>query len=360
MRTTLSLYIARRFLTSFFMILLALMTLVFLVDFVEMLRRLSDVPNFSALLGLKLALMRTPGLLEDILPFLFLFSAMICLLDMSRKLELVVARGAGISVWGFLAAPLVLALIFGLASTFVINPVATYLKGKAERGEAALGSGARLAGASDAIWFRQDGVDGPSIIQATSFDSDTLQLLGVTAFLFEPDNSFRGKLTAPSADFRPGRWTFRDARYVSADGAPQQFARYLLPTSLSAKEISETLIRPDSLSIWTLGRFIDAAGRTGLNTDRFQLAFHSLLARPILLMAMIAVAATVSLRLFRYGGVGKLALTGIGLGFLLYVMTKVVSDMGSNGILNPAFAAWAPAIVALLFGATALLYQEDG
>jgi len=357
---TLALYVARRFLTSFFMILMALMTLVFLVDFVELLRRLSDVAEFSALLGLKLALMRTPGLLEDILPFLFLFSGMICLLDMSRKLELVVARGAGVSVWGFLAAPLVLALLFGVASTFVINPVATHLKEKAEREEAALGSGTGMTSASDSIWFRQDGVDGPSIIRASSFDSAAMELLGVTAFLFEPDNSFRGKLTAPSADFQPGRWTFRDARYVSAEGAPQQFARYLLPTSLSAKEINETLIRPDSLSVWTLNRFIEAANRTGLNTDRFRLAFHSLMARPVLLMAMIAVAATVSLRLFRYGGVGKLALTGIGLGFLLYVMTEVVSDMGSNGILNPAFAAWAPAIVALLFGATVLLYQEDG
>ncbi|WP_026379007.1 LPS export ABC transporter permease LptG [Afifella pfennigii] len=360
MTGTLSLYIARRFLTSFAMILLALMTLVFLVDFVELLRRLSDVEEFSALLGLKLALMRTPGLLEDILPFLFLFSGMICLLDMSRKLELVVARGAGVSVWGFLAAPMALALLFGIASTFLVNPAATYLKERAEQTEAALGSGARLSGDGSNIWFRQDGVDGPSIIRATSFDATAMQLLGVTAFLFEPGGAFRGKLTASSADYRPGRWTFRDARYISAEGAPEHFARYLLPTSLSAKEINETLIRPESLSIWTLNRFIDAAGRTGLNTDRFRLAFHSLLARPVLLMAMIAVAATVSLRLFRYGGVGKLALTGIGLGFLLYVMTEVVSDMGSNGILNPAFAAWAPAIVALLFGATVLLYQEDG
>jgi len=75
---------------------------------------------------------------------------------------------------------------------------------------------------------------------------------------------------------------------------------------------------------------------------------------------MVMIAATVSLRLFRHGGTSQLVLTGVAAGFLLYVLTKIASDLGGNGIINPTLAAWGPSIIALTFGATALLYLEDG
>ena len=124
--------------------------------------------------------------------------------------------------------------------------------------------------------------------------------------------------------------------------------------------ISEQGTLPENLSFWDLPDFIDTARQTGVNTDRFLQAYHQHLARPIFLVAMVIIAATVSLRLTRYGGTGKLVLTGIAAGFLLYVVTEVISDLGGNGILSPALSAWAPGIIALTFGATVLLYQEDG
>ena len=75
---------------------------------------------------------------------------------------------------------------------------------------------------------------------------------------------------------------------------------------------------------------------------------------------MVMIAATVSLRLTRYGGTWRLVLTGAAIGFLLYAFTEIVSDLGGNGIIDPVLAAWLPPIVALTFGATALLFQEDG
>jgi lipopolysaccharide export system permease protein len=68
----------------------------------------------------------------------------------------------------------------------------------------------------------------------------------------------------------------------------------------------------------------------------------------------------VSLRLTRYGGTWKLILAGAAIGFLLYAFGEIASDLGGNGIIDPVLAAWLPPVVALTFGATALLYQEDG
>ena len=53
-------------------------------------------------------------------------------------------------------------------------------------------------------------------------------------------------------------------------------------------------------------------------------------------------------------------LAGVGVGFMLYVVSKIAWDLGSGGIVPPPLAAWLPAIVTVLFGATALLHLEDG
>ena len=104
----------------------------------------------------------------------------------------------------------------------------------------------------------------------------------------------------------------------------------------------------------------ELAERTGLDTTPYELRYQSLMARPLLLIAMVLVAASVSLRFFRFGGVTKLVIGGVAAGFVLYVATQLSEELGSSGIVNPIVAAWLPAALGAMLGALALLHQEDG
>jgi lipopolysaccharide export system permease protein len=75
---------------------------------------------------------------------------------------------------------------------------------------------------------------------------------------------------------------------------------------------------------------------------------------------MVFVAASVSLRFFRFGGVARMVLAGVAAGFILYVATRLLEDLGQAGVLSASVAAWTPAVVGSLLGTLALLYQEDG
>src|SRR5206468_1533527 len=77
--------------------------LIILLDYVEQMRRLGDDPKVSALLIAKISLFRVPQIGERILPFCVLIGAMSCFLGLSRRLELVVSRAAGMSAWQFTA-----------------------------------------------------------------------------------------------------------------------------------------------------------------------------------------------------------------------------------------------------------------
>jgi lipopolysaccharide export system permease protein len=75
---------------------------------------------------------------------------------------------------------------------------------------------------------------------------------------------------------------------------------------------------------------------------------------------MVLIAAGVSLRFSRSRELGRMIVTGVFAGFMLYVVMRIAWDLGSGGIVPPPLAAWLPAIVATLVGITVLLHLEDG
>ena len=48
------------------------------------------------------------------------------------------------------------------------------------------------------------------------------------------------------------------------------------------------------------------------------------------LVAMVLIAASFSLRFFRFGGIAKMVSGGVAAGFVLYVATKLVGDLGGQ------------------------------
>jgi lipopolysaccharide export system permease protein len=75
---------------------------------------------------------------------------------------------------------------------------------------------------------------------------------------------------------------------------------------------------------------------------------------------MVLIAASFSLRFFRFGGIAQMVSGGVLSGFVLYVVTKLVGDLGNAGLLSASLAAWTPAVIGSLLGTLALLHLEDG
>lgn len=356
MHRLLSTYIGKRFTITLTLILSLLALIAFVADYLDVLRRFADEPDFTALTGLKLTAMRVPVVIEVMFPFIFLFGAIISLIEISRNSELVVARASGVSVWGLLQGPLAVAFLFGVGATAILNPLASSLKLEATNLESALlGKAPRDAGR----WFRQQGDGTQSIVHAGSAADNGRTLLGVTAFVFDRNGEFLNKVTAPRAEYADDEWVLREATQLSAAGR-QAVGTYDLSTRIDPDQLQNSFLQPDALSVWSLPGSIETASRIGLNPDRFRLALHTQLNRPLMLVAMVLIAATVSLRLSRYGGQWRLILTGAAIGFLFYATNEIVKDFGANGIVDPLVAAWLPPILAMTFGATMLLYREDG
>jgi lipopolysaccharide export system permease protein len=360
---TLSIYFARHFarmVLSLFALVLFIAALASLIEFFNRAFK-GDVAAGPALA--LLALFRVPTAGEETLPFVVLYGSIAAFVMANRRLEVVIARAAGVSAWQFLLPAMAVGLLFGLLATTLYNPLAADLMARSNGIGAQLFGSARSASADPGeqpVWTRQTGGGGTSIIGALRSFDDGLGLSGVSAYVFAGDGTFRERIDAATARYAPGEWLLEDATVTASGATPQRLAAYRLATDLPPSAVRQAFQQVESVSFWTLPILADAARASGVPTDRYELQYHVLLSRPILLLAMVLIAASVSLRFSRSRSLGPMIVTGVAVGFMLYVVMKIARDLGSGGIVPPPLAAWLPALVAILMGVTVLLHLEDG
>jgi lipopolysaccharide export system permease protein len=340
----------------------SIFVLLVLVDYIEMVRKTSGLVDVSAITVAETSLFRVPQLLEKMMPFCILIGAMTCYLALSRRLELVVARAAGVSAWQFIAPALASAILLGILATTAYNPMSANLREISKQMEAELFGSAPGGGVQDAsgFWINQVNSDGQVIINAARSEQQGVRLTGLTLFRFDTNFQFKERIEAREATLEEGRWLIKTARRYTLDGPPVDQDSFYLATSLTPAQVRNSFSTPETVSFWQLPTYIRSSESSGFATAGYRLQYHKLIAQPFLLAAMVMLAASVSLRFFRFGGVQKMVLSGVGAGFLLYVLSKVTEDLSKAELMHPIAAAWLPVFVGGLTGFLALLYQEDG
>ena len=360
---TLGRYFGMRFLSAVLLVFGGIFALVALVDYIEMMRRATDIPHVSALLVAKTSFYRVPQIAERILPFCVLIGTMACYLNLSRRLELVVARSAGVSAWQFIAPAVARGLParrrrhHGLQSA-VGDPAGTI---EALMKPIVFGDKSGALRGGGPFWTSQRSSEGQAIINAKSSRDQGVNLNGVTIFAFDNERPFQAAHRSARGHARAGG--LASARMPASTSwalCRPSHAVYQLKTSLTPEQARESFATPETVPFWELPLYITIADHAGLVAAGYRLQFQKLLAQPFLLAAMVFLAAAVSLRFFRFGGVQKMILSGVAAGFLLYVLSKVTEDMSKAELMHPVAAAWLPVLAGGLTGFIALLYQEDG
>ena len=360
---TLIRYFGMRFLSAAMSVFFGIFVLIVLVDYIELMRRATDVPNLSAWTVAKTSFFRVPQLMERLLPFSVLVGAMACYLALSRRNELVVARAAGMSAWQFVAPAVIVAFIMGVAATAIYNPMSAMMREWSKRLEADMFGEKQSAlqqQTASGFWVRQKSVDGQSIIYAVSSQEQGVRLDGVSVFTFAPSGKALERIEAKHASLETGFWRLEGARVYASGVPPRDYETYQVKTNLTSAQVRESFATPETVPFWELPAYIEIAERSGLVAAGYKLQYQILIARPFLLSAMVLLACSVSLRFFRFGCVPRMVLSGIAAGFLLYVLSKVTEDLSKAELLNPAAAAWLPVLAGGLTGFVVLLYQEDG
>jgi lipopolysaccharide export system permease protein len=360
---TLAFYIARQFLLWCFVVFLTMATIVFLLDYVELIRRGGSHAEATLLVLLEMAALKQPYMWQQVMPFAILFGAMLAFWRMTRSNELVVARSTGVSVWQFLSPAVIGALGIGVAVVTVFNPIAAAMQLSYEKLEnRVLKNGNEQLNLSHAgLWLRQSDERGqPSVIHAERLQPGGITLEDVLILFFDKNDRLTGRIDAKQARLETGHWRITNGTRWQPGKPQEPFTEITIATSMTASKIEQSFASPETMSFWDLPGFIALLQQSGFSTQRHRLEYNALLARPFLLAAMVLIAATFSLRMQRRGGTTLMIAAGVASGFTLFLLSNVVFALGQSATIPVNLAAWTPAGVSWLLGTTLLLYLEDG
>src|SRR5260370_9413283 len=104
----------------------------FLLDYLELLRRGGTRTQATWGTLLEMAALKLPHTAQEVMPFAILFGTMPAFWRLTRSNELVVARAAGASVWGFLTPAILVALLPGAVAATLFTPLASPLEASYE------------------------------------------------------------------------------------------------------------------------------------------------------------------------------------------------------------------------------------
>ena len=336
---------------------------VLLIDFVDLSRTLGGKADVGFLTEVALTVLKSPSVILQLLPFVFLFGVLGTFVTLNRRSELVAIRAAGVSAWRFILPAAAAAALLGLLVLLALNPLAAGMNSAFESLRASVSPSE--APHSRRIWLRQGDAHTQVIIGASARTGAGGVLLKDTSlFVYTLDEfgtpQFSRRIEASKARLMKGYWRLSDAWEATPGAKATHYDTLSIPSNLDDRTAMERYASPQSMSFWTLPRAIARIEEAGFSAINYRLRFHQLLAGPFLLTAMSILAAAFSLKLSRLGGLSTLAGVGVVSGFCVFFFNQLCASLAKAEVVPPSAAAWIPPILALLSALTLLFYSEDG
>ncbi|NIO10589.1 MAG: LPS export ABC transporter permease LptG [Deltaproteobacteria bacterium] len=345
-------YVAKYFLTTFFVTLLCIVVVYLIVDFFDHLGRLLEAgATISAMI--RYFLFKIPFLLSQVFGFATLFSVLFCLGLLSRSKEITAMRAAGLSLRR-IALPLLLAsFLIGLTSFLWSETLVPLFTRKAHyiyTVEVKKKNFQTMFG-NRGIWIR--GKD--AFISTDYFDSQRNTLQGVVIYLLNREFSLKGFIEASYARWDGSRWETSESTQwtLLPDGqlSPEKKTLSVLPISETPADFQVLARKPEEFTVFDLKKQIDDLNSKGIDTTEYQTDLQMKLAFPFIPPLMVFLAIPFALRQGLRGGIAvSLGLTML-IGLPHITLLSFCWSLGKEGVLQPWFAAWFPNLLLGLLGA---------
>jgi len=333
--------------------------LVALIELVEVGSR-ADLGLFERpLLTLASVTLTASGWALDLLPISILVGSVLGLVDLQNNRELIVAKSSGVSIWGIALVPVLITICLGFIVSYPGE--ALLLKGKSAV-ETAVGAAdaAQLNSQGNGRWIAQKSDGGTFFMRAKYLSDDGTIMSDVSVYQYNLSQQLGRQIVAQSAQFIDGAWKLANGVALSTEGEKREFDTLTLETTATRKSINLQLGSIHQMNAFTLRDFIQSVDPDNKNVAEALMKLRRIEALPALLVGSLLIAFAFTVGYRRHGTSGSQVLYGIVLGFVLYVVTKLLERAGSSGVMDATLAAWGPAIVAIVIGTSVLLWKEDG
>jgi LPS export ABC transporter permease LptF/LPS export ABC transporter permease LptG len=347
------LYVLRRFLYYFLVIMAAFIFLFEIFTFFELLDDIArhHVPFLVVVNYFRFLI---PYLIYQLSPLGALVSVLVTLGVLSKNNEIVAFKASGISLYR-LAVPLLLTgLVLAASLLFLDNSYLPY----ANQRQDALRN--QIKGKPPQTYTRpQRWIFGENfkVYNYDLFDANEKLFGGLSVVELDPATfQMKRRVFATRA-----RWLDNENAWVLESGWVRDFTegaitRYQPFKVYSLPELTEPpsyfhreVIQAFQMSWRDLRRYIEGLQRAGFDISTLTVQWHKKLAYPLIAPVSMMLAIPFAILVGSRGAIGGIAL-GVGIGISYWAVSALMEAMGGIGQLPPFLAAWSPDLIFFFLG----------
>jgi len=348
-------YISRRLVPPLLLVLGSTSLLYIVIDLSD---RVEDIAKNNAPIDAILAYYANlvPQVFLDVTPMAVMIAVLILLTVLERQQELTALKAAGISLFR-LIVPILLIAAVSAAGLWVLGEIVVpnaNRDAKRLRDQIMGREATRSYRSSDRQWLMSR--DDETLYNFLRYDSPSETLIRFTVFRIDEDMNLRSHLYTRRARYINGEWLADSGwfRQIYPDGT-DEFRRITGPMKLHISEGPEYFGReyrtPAEMSIRELGDYIDELVDSGYRPSNLIVRWHQKLTYPLSAFVMVLLALPFGLS---RGGRRVSTMQGIAIALVLGIaysmLVALFGKLGELEVLPPLVGAWAPFVLALLFG----------
>lgn len=334
-------YIGKQVLLTSLLSLAVLTGLSALIRFVEQIRAIGR-GTYEMTDVLVFVMLSVPRDVEMFFPIAALLGGLIGMGILAGNSELTVMMAAGRSRLNLIASVMKSAVLMMLAVLIIGEWIAPNLETQARQLRAQAVSGGSLISGEHGIWAK----DGNHFIHIGEVE-DVGRLRNVTIYQFngrELDKVIHGG----RATYIGPEWRVHDAQYTELSDTEVQnyrLASWSWRSTLTPEKLSIFTVRPESLSISGLSRYVSYLHENRQDASRFELAFWRKVTVPFTVAVMLLVALSFIFGPLRSVTMGARILLGVITGFTFHVFNEVFGPISQVFQLPPFLGAILPGVI---------------
>jgi lipopolysaccharide export system permease protein len=350
-------YVLKEFLRFFIIICITFIALYLVIDFFNKVRMfLSN--NATILQIATFFLYSIPMIISLILPPAVLLATLMAYGSLSKFSEITAMKANGISLYRITLPALIFAAViaaFLFCFTELITPASIQ---KTEYIEKVVIQKQQTLGyfKQNEIWYR--GSD--AIYNFKMFDVNNDTLHGITINYLNNDFTLKMRIDAKSAEWENNSWVFHDlltTHYDNTNFPVLEWSKEKI-INIPEKPSDFKIVQKDAekMGYFELRKYVSKIQKEGYDVTRYLVYLQGKIAFPFVIIIMIFIGVSFSLRSERSGGIMQSVGIGIFIGFSYFYVHALCMSLGLSGRIPAILAAWGANIL-FSIAASVLFYR---
>ena len=340
-------YIVKVFLNNLIIVSVVFLCLSFFLNIFEEIKFFEYI-KVSIVIPIVLTLLNIPTVFFELLPFVFLLSAMFFFIYLYDKNELNILKNNGInnfkiitilSLTTFLAG-LVIILFYYTVSSNLKN---TYLNLKNKYSS----KNEYLAVVNEnGLWLKEDLGNFINIINAKSFKDNEIQNITVT-HLDKNYNTIE-TIISDKANILSNQWNMKNVKIYNPLEIEKEYDEYKYYSSFNSEIISNLFSNLNSLNILQLHNQIKNYNSLGYSATDVKIHLNKIYSLPIYIVLMAIIGCLVMLKFHFIRTKFFILIIGVFLSVVVYYINYFSKLFGSNETLPVELSIWLPQVILVL------------